>query len=86
MQSVDKKGRGGKVAERERGRKEVEDQRLEVPGGQLAFPSGLLQECPRISAVQQDKRKGAFLFFFFAFLGLYPWHMEVPQLGVQSEL
>ena len=23
---------------------------------------------------------------FFAFLGLYPWHVEVPRLGVKSEL
>ena len=28
-----------------------------------------------------------FLFFFFLlFLGLLPWHMEVPRLGVESEL
>ena len=29
-----------------------------------------------------------FFFFFFAFclLGPHPWHMEVPRLGVQSEL
>ena len=25
-------------------------------------------------------------FFFFYFLGLHPQHMEVPNLGVQSEL
>ena len=24
--------------------------------------------------------------FFFVFLGLYPWHMEVPRLGVKLEL
>ena len=24
--------------------------------------------------------------FFFVFLGPYQWHMEVPRLGVQSEL
>ena len=24
--------------------------------------------------------------FFFFFLGLYPWHMEVPRLGFKSEL
>ena len=24
--------------------------------------------------------------FFLQFLGLLPWHMEVPRLGVQSEL
>ena len=26
------------------------------------------------------------LFFFFVFLGLHSWHMEVPRLGVQLEL
>ena len=25
-----------------------------------------------------------FFFFFFCFIGLYPWHMEVPRLGVES--
>ena len=25
-------------------------------------------------------------FFFFVFLGLNPWHVEVPRLGVKSEL
>ena len=24
-------------------------------------------------------------FFFFCFLGLHPWHMQVPRLGVESE-
>ena len=24
--------------------------------------------------------------FFFFFLGPHPWHMEVPKLGVKSEL
>ena len=28
----------------------------------------------------------SFFFYFFCFLGLYPWHMEVPRLGVESEL
>ena len=27
-----------------------------------------------------------FFFFFFVFLGLHPQHMEVPKLGVDSEL
>ena len=26
------------------------------------------------------------LSFFFFFLGSHPWHMEVPRLGVKSEL
>ena len=25
-------------------------------------------------------------FFFFVFLGLHLWHMEVPRLGVKTEL
>ena len=25
-------------------------------------------------------------FFFFVFLGPHLWHMEVPRLGVESEL
>ena len=25
-------------------------------------------------------------FFFLVFLGLHPWYMKVPRLGVQSEL
>ena len=28
----------------------------------------------------------SFFFFFFFFLGPYPWHMEVPRLGVKLEL
>ena len=28
----------------------------------------------------------SFFFGLFVFLGLHPWHMEVPRLGVQSEL
>ena len=27
-----------------------------------------------------------FFFFFFVFLGLHPWHMEVPGLGIELEL
>ena len=27
-----------------------------------------------------------FVLFCFVFLGPYPWHMEVPRLGVESEL
>ena len=29
---------------------------------------------------------GGFFFFSFWFLGPYPWHLEVPRLGVESEL
>ena len=27
-----------------------------------------------------------FFFFSFVFLGPHPWHMEIPRLGVKSEL
>ena len=27
-----------------------------------------------------------FFFVFLSFLGLHPWHMEVPRLGVEPEL
>ena len=27
-----------------------------------------------------------FFFFFLFFLGLHPWHMEIPRLGVESEV
>ena len=27
-----------------------------------------------------------FFLSFFSFLGLHPWHMEIPRLGVQLEL
>ena len=31
-------------------------------------------------------RGTSIFFFFFFFLGPYLWHMEVPRLGVESEL
>ena len=27
-----------------------------------------------------------FILYFFVFLGVHPWHMEVPRLGVEWEL
>ena len=27
-----------------------------------------------------------FYLFIYCFLGLYPWHMDVPGLGVESEV
>ena len=27
-----------------------------------------------------------YLFIYFGFLGPHPWHMEVPRLGLESEL
>ena len=34
----------------------------------------------------QEKALFFFLFFFFVFLGLNLWHMEIPRLGIKSEL
>ena len=31
-------------------------------------------------------QEASILFFFFSFLGPHQWHMEVPRLGVESEL
>ena len=33
-----------------------------------------------------EERNFYFFFFFLVFLGLHPWHIEVPRLGVKSEL
>ena len=27
-----------------------------------------------------------YYYYYLVFLGLHPWHMEVPRLGVESEL
>ena len=34
----------------------------------------------------QHRKSTILFFFFFGFLGPHPRHMEVPRLGVQSEL
>ena len=35
---------------------------------------------------REDSEYGYFILFIFVFLGSHPWHMEVPRLGVESEL
>ena len=40
----------------------------------------------RFSGVLSYKDINSFFFFFFVFLGPLLWHMEVPRLGVESEL
>ena len=55
----------------------------EAGGGSLA------QELLR--AMDASRKKKFWFFFcflgiFFAFLGLHPWHVEVPRLGVELEL
>ena len=41
-----------------------------------------------LEELQTDSFFLSFFFFlvFLPFLGLFPWHMEVPRLGVESEL
>ena len=45
----------------------------------------------RWTEVKEESEKSTILvsnsfFLFLKFLGLYPWHMEVPRLGVEPEL
>ena len=66
----------------------VESAGLGFISSTLSHPS----QCPQLSAGFQGPVVGLppdhlfFIFYFFAFLGLHPQHMEVPRLGVQSEL
>ena len=39
-----------------------------------------------LSAAAASSSSFFFFLLSFVFLGPYPWHMEVPRLGVQSEL
>ena len=47
---------------------------------------------PLVRLIKKKRQKVLFLVFcffvclFLVFLGPYPWHMEVPWLGVKSEL
>ena len=41
---------------------------------------------PRTSILLPSQLPVQFLFFSFVFLGPHPWHMEIPRLGVGSEL
>ena len=34
----------------------------------------------------EDSWRNHNFFIFFVFLGMHPWHTEVPRLGVESEL
>ena len=50
----------------------------------------LLIIIPKMEILKLLGEMQAIFFFFgllsFAFLGLHPWHMKVPRLGVESEL
>ena len=39
-----------------------------------------------VHSLQADISLFYFIFLFYCFLGLHQWHMEVPRLGVGSEL
>ena len=60
-----------------------------IPGSSYSAkdssPSGL-RLCKGISDTTHFLSSSLFLFFGFWFLGLHPQHMEVPRLGVKSEL
>ena len=51
----------------------------------LPYCTGYVLLCSVISCFSFTLAVGCFL-FFFCFLGLHPRHMQVPRLGVQSEL
>ena len=53
---------------------------LPVPFGNHTF----FKICESISVLQISSFASLLNFLFF--LGLYPWHMEVPRLGLESEL
>ena len=56
------------------------------------FPGSGCEDRPRlgrlhtIPAEREGEEAPAFFFLFLYFLGPHPWHMEVPRLGVKSEL
>ena len=49
-----------------------------------AISSRKLGERHQITALLIMRKIGIF-YLIFVFLGLHPWHMEVPRLGVQSD-
>ena len=56
--------------------------------GWLCWPASSHQDVQRCErqAVKVVKSLLFVLSVFFVFSGLHPWHMEVPRLGVESEL
>ena len=47
---------------------------------------GHLKDATKEEYLASRKQHCPFFFFFFSFLRLHPWHMEIPRLGVESEL
>ena len=43
-------------------------------------------KCLKVSYLQILGPLSSLHFFFLVFLGLHPWHVDVPRLGVKSEL
>ena len=65
---------------------------IEVPGPGIESMLDPLTPCtrpgiePAFPQPSEPLQLVSFLFFFGAFLGPYPQHMEVSRLGVESEL
>ena len=46
-----------------------------------------LDKIPKVQSMKEITEKlGFFIFLFFVFLGPHLWYMELPRLGVESEL
>ena len=57
------------------------------PKGQGGPRDSLVGHTPQSLSTKSQAPKAEFFFFFFlVFLGPHPQHMEVPRLGVESEL
>ena len=45
------------------------------------------KKIPKVQSMKEIMEKlGFFIFLFFVFLGPHLWYMELPRLGVESEL
>ena len=53
---------------------------------QCWIPNPLSKARDQTCIVDTDTMSDSFFFFFWSFLGPHPRHMEIPRLGVKSEL
>ena len=63
-----------------------EGRKDEEPRGKVRLQPGSKRGSVQHCKSSQAKERFPPPLFFFSFLGLHPWHMEVPRLGVESEL
>jgi len=73
------------VTRRKGGRGREGGGRIESTSLEFCFPLSWLGGGARFQRFTQLVNFSFFL-FLFVFLGLHPWHMEVPRLGVKLEL